>query len=172
MTCNLTVMMAVLLLTVDTSSAEERLTVLKDPADPSRFACDITYATFTTPKDWRPNKSGNNTYAILTRQNETYPDVTQMISIDIGKPIDSTAKAAAESFASKWKGTVVKDTIDVDGVEGYRVLIPSDKKSLRPTDCIVIMNRDRIFFLIGGAKEDKVFDSTLTELVKSWKWKK
>jgi hypothetical protein len=85
---------------------EQRLVVRKDPENPSRFVCNIKYATFTTPKGWRPNRSGGNAYVILTRSDETYPGVSAMISIDIGKPVEKTAKETAEAFAKLVYGLV------------------------------------------------------------------
>lgn len=54
----------------------DRLVVQQDPSDTSRFICDVKYATFKTPKGWQPNRSGKNTYAILSRANESYPNLT------------------------------------------------------------------------------------------------
>jgi len=71
---------------------DDRLVVKPDPDDSSRLICGVEFATFKTPKGWRPNRSGKETFAILTRADESYPNVTQMISIDIGKPRVPNAK--------------------------------------------------------------------------------
>lgn len=150
---------------------EERLTIRKDPNDPSRQSCDIIHATFTTPKAWVANKSDKNSYAILTRANETYPKVTQMITIDIGRPVAPTGKATAEAFAKTWNGKVSDVKVKVNGEEGIRVVIRPDGKTLRPVDCVVIVKDKRVFLLIGGAKKDGDTGKVLDELIKSWKWK-
>lgn len=167
----------VVLLTISLLSSyaygqEERLVVHKDPTDPSRFICDVKYATFTTPKGWQPNRSGGNTYAILLRSNETYPKVTQMISIDIFKPVEPTAKELAVAFAKRWNGRLGESSVKIDGEKGYRVTIPSDNKTMHPVDCIVAIKDARAFMLIGGAKENGDLGKALDDLVASWKWKK
>lgn len=149
----------------------DRLTVKSDPDDASRYICDIRFATFKTPKDWQPNSSDKQTYAILTRTDETYPNITQMISIDVGKPIAPTAALMAEAFAKKWSGSVVKVSLKVDGEDGFRVKVTPDKKEVRPTDCVVVIKDKRVFMLIGGSKEDDGLEKAINDLVASWKWK-
>ena len=151
---------------------EDRLVVRKDPADASRFICDVKYAAFTTPKGWEPNRSGGNTYAILSPSNEVYPKLTRMISIDIGKPAKPTSKEIAVAFAKTWNGRVADAAVKIDGEEGYRVTIRPDGKTLRPADCIVAIRDGRAFMLIGGAKEDGDIGKVLDELIAAWKWKK
>jgi len=151
---------------------EERLVVRKGSKDPSLFVCETKHATFNVPKDWQPNQSGGATYAILTKSNETYPKVSQMISIDIGKPSEPTAKKLAEAFAKKFNGSVGEVAIEIDGEKGWRVTIPTDKKSIRPVDCIVAFKDGRSFLLIGAAKEAGDLPKALDELVAGWKWKK
>jgi hypothetical protein len=150
---------------------EDRLIVRRDPNDASRYICDIRFATFKTPKNWRPNRSDKHTYAILTRANETYPNISQMISIDVGKPIEPTAALMAEAFAKQWNGNVVKDSLKVDGERGFRVKITPAKKEVRPTDCVVVIKGRRAFMLIGGAKENNGLEKAIDEIVASWKWK-
>ena len=153
------------------AQTDKRLDVKPDPTDPSRFQCDIGFATFTTPKSWRPNRSGKSTYAILTQESETYPNVSKMISIDVGKPVDPTAKAIAEAFAKTWKGSVQEKTVQVDGQTGYRIKCPPSPNKVQPIDCIVVLNDGRAVLLIAGAKKTGDTDEALNELVKSWKWK-
>ena len=162
---------AFLLLAACGYAQEQRLVVRRDPKQPSRFICDVKYATFTTPKGWQPNRSGGNTYAILTRSNEVYPKLSEMISIDIGKPVKQTAKETAAAFAKRWNGQVAETKVKIDGEEGYRVLIPLDHKTLRPTDCIVTMRNGRVFLLIGGTRKNEELGKVMDELVASWKWK-
>jgi hypothetical protein len=150
---------------------QDRLTVKGDPDDPSRYICDVKFATFKTPKGWRPNRSEKQTYAILTRSNETYPNVTQMISIDIGKPVAPTAALMADEFAKKWNGSVIKGSLKVDGEEGFRVKVTPNKKEVRPVDCVVVLKNKRVFMLIGGSKENKGLEKAIDDLVASWKWK-
>jgi hypothetical protein len=150
---------------------EDRLLVRSDPDEPSRFICDVKFATFKTPEGWRPNRSGKNAYAILTHVDEVYPDVSEMISIDIGKPVLPTAELMAEAFAKKWKGKVLKDPIKVDGEKGFRVTITPYKKEVRPIDCVVVVKDKRVFMLIGGAKEKNGLEKAIDDLVASWKWK-
>ena len=151
---------------------EERLVVRKHPKDPGLFVCETKFATFNTPKDWQPNQSGGATYAILTKSNETYPKVSQMISIDIGKPSEPTAQKLAEAFAKRFKGSVGEEAIEIDGEKGWRVTIPADKKSIRPVDCIVAFKDGRSFVFIGAAKEAGDLPKAIDELVAGWKWKK
>jgi len=151
---------------------DDRLVVKKDPSNASRFICDVKYATFKTPKGWRPNRSDKNTYAVLSRSNETYPNLTQMISIDIGKPVAPTAKAVADAFAKKWHGQVEESSLNIDGETGFRVTIPPDNKTVRPIDCVITMKRERVFMLIGAAKQNGELSNALDEIVASWKWKK
>lgn len=169
---------AVALLTVVSlaSSAigdDDRLKVHKDPEDPSRFICDVGHAMFTTPKGWRPNRSNGVTRAILSRSDETYPKLSRMISIDVGKPTKKTAKETAEAFARRWDGKVAERTVIVHGEQGYRVRIPADaanESKVTPRDCIVVMRNDQVFLLIGGAVEDVDVSKALDELVATWMW--
>ena len=131
----------------------DRLVVNVDPLDRSRFFCDVTYATFRTPKGWSPNRSGGNTYAILSRVGESYP-FTQMISIDIGKPVAPTTEATANAFAKKWNGQVAPISSKIDGETAFRVNIPPDHKTVRPIDCIIAIRDGRLFMLIGGARKN------------------
>jgi hypothetical protein len=153
------------------SGHDGKLVVHKDPLA-SQFTCDVKYATFQTPAGWRPNRSGGNTYAILSRTDESYPNLTQMISIDVGKPVEPTAKAMANAFAKKWNGRVAELSLTIDGVEGFRVTIPPDKKTVQPTDCMVTVREGRAFLLIGGAKEGGDVSRALDEVLASWRWKR
>ena len=157
-------------LTSQVDGQNDRLIVRKDPDNPSRFICDVKYATFRTPKGWQANRSGGNTYAILSRKGETYPKLSQMISIDIGKPVEQTAKETAEAFAKKWGGSVAKTIIKIDGINAYRVIIPPGNKTLRPTNCIIALRNGHVFLLIGGASKKGNLGGVLDELVGTWKW--
>jgi hypothetical protein len=150
---------------------EKRLDVKPDPKDPSRLQCDIGFATFTTPKLWKPNRSGKSTYAIPTPENEALPNISRMISIDVGKPVQPTAKAIAGAFAKTWKGSVQEQTIQVDGQPGYRIQCPPSPSKVQPVDCIVVVHEGRAVLLIGGAKKTGDTEEALNELVTSWKWK-
>lgn len=160
------------LLVCNVLAEDERLVVRQDPKDPSRFHCDIKYATFTTPEGWEPNRSGGNTYAALSSSSETSPDLTKLISIDVGKPAKPTAKQMAIAFAKQWKGQVAQDPLKLDGEEAYRVTIPPDNKTLRPAECIIAIQGGRAFLLIGGAKQEGALGKAMDELVDSWKWTK
>lgn len=172
MRCRLLLTLMFATLASCSSGQESRLTVKPDPQDASRFLCDVKFETFTTPKGWRPNRSDKNSYAILTKHNETYPKVSQMITIDIGKAVAPNAETLATSFAKTWGGTVDTETVKVDGETGYRVKVPSDGKSLRPIDCIAIVKEGRAFLLIAGATNADGLAQVLDDLVLSWKWKK
>ena len=155
------------------TAQDNKLSICNDPADASRFLCDVTYATFETPKGWVPNRSGKNTYAILSRANETYPYLTRMISIDIGKPVEPTTKAVAEAFANKWrKGQVEVLSLQIDGEVAFRVTVPPNNNTMQPVDCVIAMRDGVVFMLIGGAKANGDVSDALDEVVASWKWKK
>jgi hypothetical protein len=164
-------LITIAVLTCGVDRQKDRLVVRSDPDDPSRFICDVKFATFATPKGWRPNRSEKATYAILTRADEAYPDITEMISIDIGKPVLPTAELTAEAFAKKWKGKVLKEPVKIDGEKGIRVTVTANKKDVRPIDCVVVIKDKRAFMLIGGAKEKNGLEKAIDELVASWKWK-
>ncbi len=151
---------------------DDRLVVTRDPSDASRSVCDVQFATFRTPKDWTPNRSDGTTYAILTRSNETYPNLSQMISIDIGMPVDPTARASADGFAADWRGRVEDASLTLDGEMAFRVTIPPDNKTVRPIDAVVTMKDGRLFMVIGGARETGDVNAAIDEIVASWKWKK
>lgn len=168
---SITLFLLLSILCVAHAQNEKRLDVKPDPTDGSRFQCDIGFATFTTPKSWKPNRSGKSTYAILTQENESLPNISKMISIDVGKPIVPTAKAIAGAFAKTWKGSVQEQTIQVDGQPGYRIQCPPSPNKVQPVDCIVVVHEGRAVLLIGGAKKTGDTEEALNELVKSWKWK-
>lgn len=151
---------------------DDRLVVAKDPSDASRFLCDIKFATFRTPKGWTPNRSDKETYVILSRSNETYPNLSQMISIDVGKPVIPTARASADGFAANWRGRVEDASLSVDGEVAFRVTIPPDKKMVRPIDAVVTMRDGRLFMIMGGARETGDVNAAIDDIVASWKWKK
>ncbi|MFM8261564.1 MAG: hypothetical protein ACKN9S_04740 [Pirellula sp.] len=153
------------------AQTDRRLDVKPDPSDPSRFLCDIGFATFSTPKSWKPNRSGKSTYAILTPEAEALPKISKMISIDVGKPVEPSPEAIAEGFAKTWKGTVQKDAIQVDGEKGYRIVCPPDPNKVQPVECIVVFKDGRAVLLIAGAKKSGETDEAMKALVKSWKWK-
>jgi predicted Zn-dependent protease len=94
-----------------------------------------------------------------------------MISIDIGKAVTATAKSTAAALAKKWNGTVDDVPIKVDGEDGFRVKVTPSKKEVLPIDCVVVFKGERVFMLIGGAKEDSGLGKAIDEVVKSWKWK-
>ncbi|MFN6139668.1 MAG: hypothetical protein ACK480_14355 [Planctomycetota bacterium] len=171
--CRIFIAIFFLLSSVDLTQAQtdRRLDVKPDPSDPSRFLCDIGFATFTTPKSWKPNRSGKSTYAILTPEADAYPKISKMISIDVGKPVDPSPEAIAQGFAKTWKGAVQKETIQVDGEKGYRIVCPPDPNKVQPIDCVVVLKDGRAVLLIAGAKKSGETDDAMNELVKSWKWK-
>jgi len=171
MRCILIALIATAVFPCYTYGQEDRLVVKKDLDDPSRYICDVKFASFKTPSDWRPNSSDKNTYVILTHVDETYPNVTEMISVDIGKPVAPTAKLTAIAFAKTWKGRVLDDKISVDGEEAYRVRVAPTNKDIRPVDCVVVVKGRRVFMLIGGAKEIGGIERSIDEIVTSWKWK-
>jgi hypothetical protein len=168
---SLLIALIVAVLSTNALGKDDRLVVQKDPSDPSRWICDVKYATFKTPKGWQPNRSDKPSSAILSQASESYPNLTQMISVDIGRPGVPTTKATADAFAKKWNGQVDKVPLKVDGETAFRVTIPPDKKTVRPIDCIIAMKAGRLFMLIGGAKEKGDVSKALDELVASWKWK-
>jgi hypothetical protein len=169
--CPLLAFLALVLLGVPACGQEGRLTLRKNEADPSRWDCDVMIATFTTPKNWQPNTSTKNTYAILSRGTERHPNLTCMISIDIGKPKLATAKASAEDFAEEWKGRVLEKPLKLDGEPAYRVMIPPDGKTLRPVECVIAYHGGKIVLLIGGTKELAGLHDVMEELAATWKWK-
>ena len=150
---------------------EGRLLVTKNAADPSRWDCDVTIATLTTPKSWQPIPSGKNTYALLTRESEKHPNLTSVISIDLGKPKLPTAKASADDFAKEWKGRVEAQPLKLDGEPAHRITIPPDGKTLRPVECVVAYHGGRSVLVIGGTKEMAGLHEEIEELVATWKWK-
>lgn len=149
----------------------QRLIVKSDPDGGSQYRCDIHYATFKTPKNWRPNHSDKNTYAILSSVDECFPRLTRMISIDIGKPAETTARLTAEIFAKEWNGKVLEESVEVDGETGYRVQAVPNGKDVRPIDCIIVFKDDSAFMIIGGAKEASALGEAMDELIATWKWK-
>lgn len=146
--------------------------VRRAPNDPTRYLCDIGFATFTTPKGWSPNRSDKPTYAILTHEGETYPQITKMISIDAGKPVSPTSKGMADALAKKWKGKVMGEIIELGGESAYRINCKPNPNRIQPIDCIVVVKDERVLMLIAGAKDLGEIDVALTELAASWKWKK
>jgi hypothetical protein len=160
------------LLPLSVYGQEDRHVIKRDPDDATRYICDVKFATFKTPQNWRPNRSDKQTYAILTRADESSPDVTEMISIDIGKPVVRTAKLMAEALAKKWNGSVVQKPLKVDGEEAFRVKMAPDSKNVRPIDCVVVLKDGQVFMLIGGGKSDKGLAEAIDEVVASWKWKR
>jgi hypothetical protein len=168
----LLVSLAITLLLGCGQGQEDRFSLSKDSSGGAPLACDVKFATFNIPKGWQANRSDKNTYVILSRLNESYPNITQMISIDIGKPVTLTAKASADAFAAKWSGRVEEASLNVDGESGLRVTIPPDKKTVRPIDCVITMHGERVFMLIGGAKDNGEIHTAIDEIVASWIWKK
>ncbi len=150
----------------------DRLVVTRDPSDASRFVCDVKFATFRTPKGWTPNRSDGTAYAILSRSNETYPNLSQMVSIEIGTPVDPTARGSAEGFAADWRGRVEDASLTLDGETAFRVTIPPDNKTVRPVDCVAAMKSGRLFLIIGGARETGDVNAAIDDIVASWKWKR
>ncbi len=151
---------------------DDRLAVTKDPSDASRFLCDVTFATFRTPKGWAPNSSDGTTCAILSRSDEVYPNLSRMITIDIGKSVDPTAKVSADAFAAEWGGRVEDASLTVDGETAFRVTIPPDKRTVRPIDAVVMSKDGQLFMIIGGAMETGDVNAAIDDIVASWKWKK
>lgn len=150
----------------------ESLSIKKSASDPKRFDCDIGFATFTTPKGWSINRSDKPTYAILTPEGETHPKLTKMITIDAGKPTAKGPKATAEAMAKQFNGKVLDETLKVDGVEAYYVKCQADPKQLKPVECVVIANNDKVVMFIAGATKADAAETAIKELVASWKWKK
>jgi acyl carrier protein len=153
------------------AGSDERLRVTKDPSDASRLICDVKFATFTTPSGWTANESDKNSYAVLSLSREKYPNLTRMISVDIGKPVEATTEANAISFAKQWGGTVQDASLSVGGEPALRVVIPPDGKSLRPIDCVLTVRNGRLFMIIAGATQNDGISSALDEIIGSWKWK-
>ncbi len=153
------------------SAQDDRLSVTTDPLDKSTLVCDIKYARFKVPKNWNPNRGTGKTYAVLTIQGETYPNVSRMLMVDVGKPTESNAKLTAEAFARMWKGTLQKETVRIDKEEGFRVNIPPTHKELQPVDCVIVFHRERVFILMGGGKTADGLSKTLDEVIASWTWK-
>ncbi len=168
----LLIMLAILVQLGCARRQDGRLVVTRDPSDASRFVCDVQFATFKTPKGWAPNRSDGTAYAILSRSNETYPNLSRMISIDIGKPVDPTARASAEGFAADWHGRVEDASLTLDGETAFRVIIPPDNKTVWPIDAIATRKDGRLFLIIGGARETGDVNAAIDDLVASWKWKK
>jgi hypothetical protein len=156
---------------VPADGQEGRLLVKQNAADPSRQDCDVTIATFTTPKNWQAHPSDKNTYALLTRASEQHPNLTSMITIDLGKPKLPTAKASADDFAKEWKGRVDEKPLKLDGEVAYRVTIPPDGKTLRPVECVVAYRAGRLVLVIGGTNEMAGVHAEIEEVVGTWKWK-
>jgi hypothetical protein len=150
---------------------DDRFSVTKDPSDPSRVVCDVNFATFAVPKGWTANRSNKNTYALLTRSNESHPNLSQAISIDIGKPVEPSAQATAEAFATEWHGRLEDATLSVDGETGFRVIVAPDNENVKPIDCVVAMKNGRAFLIIAGAKESGEANAAVDQIVASWKWK-
>lgn len=48
----------------------------------------------------------------------------------------------------------------------------SDPKQLKPVECVVIANNDKVVMFIAGAKKEDAAETAIKELVASWKWKK
>ena len=155
----------------DDAGTDERLRVTKAPADASRLVCDVKFATFTTPIGWTANRSDKNSYAVLSLSDEKYPNLTRMISVDIGKPVEATTEANAISFAKQWGGKVQDASLALDGEPALRVVISPDGKSLRPIDCVLTVRNGRLFMIIAGAMRNDEISSALDELINSWKWK-
>lgn len=150
---------------------DARLTVEQVPDDAGRYTCDIKFATFKTPVGWQAHRSDKNTYAILTVANEAPAQRTRMISIDIGKPVEPTARKLAEAFAKDWNGHVEDEVLELDGELAYRVVAEPDKSKIEPIDCVVAIRDGRAFLLIAGAKQKEYVSQAIDELVASWKWK-
>lgn len=146
--------------------------VKRAPNDPTRYVCDIGFATFMTPKGWNPNRSDKPTYAILTHEGEAYPRITKMISIDAGKPVVPTSKGMADALAKKWNGKVLDKTIELGGESAYRVNCEPNPNRIQPIDCIVVVKDGRVLMLMGGARKAGETAVALTELAASWEWKK
>lgn len=151
---------------------DDRLLVKKDPTDSKRLICELKYATFKVPEGWNPNQSGGKTQCILTKGSETHPNLTQMISIDIGKPSDPSVKELSKSLAKMWGGKISETPVTVDGQEGYKVTILPSEKKVQPTNAIVVIKESRVFMLIGAAKSDAKLEPVLEQLLLDWKWKK
>jgi hypothetical protein len=151
---------------------DDRLTVIHDSGDKSTLICDVRYAKFKVPKTWQPNSSTGKTYAILTKQSESYPNVSQLIKIDIGKPADTNAKLAAERFAKMWKGKVLSETVTIDKEKGFRIRIPPSQKDLQPIDCVVVFHAERAFLLMAGGNVSDGLSQALDEVIASWTWKR
>lgn len=164
--------MSVLVSGVALAQQGESLSIKKSASDPKRFECDIGFATFTTPKGWSVNRSDKPTYAILTPEGEAHPKLTKMITIDAGKPTAKGPKATAEAMAKQFNGKVLDETLKVDGVEAHHVKCQADPKQLKPVECVVIANNDKVVMFIAGATKEDAAETAIKELVASWKWKK
>jgi hypothetical protein len=168
---NALIMILLVSSSVQVSGQDDRLKVTYDPLDKSTLICDIKYAKFKVPKNWRPNRGTGKTYAILTIQGEAYPNVSQMIMFDVGKPSEADAKSTAEAFAKLWKGKLHKETVRIDKEEGFRVNIPPTQKETQPVDCVIVFHRERAFMIMAGGKTDEGLSKTLDEVIASWVWK-
>lgn len=147
------------------------LVITRDSEDKSRYRCDLGFATFTTPKDWNPNRSNRQTYVILTHKDENPPKNTKMISIDGGKPTKPTSKEMAQEFAKKWKGSILGKTVSLDGEEAYRVQCEPNAEKSQPVDCVVIVKDNRLLLIIAGATKKGEVEKAVDDLIATWKWK-
>jgi hypothetical protein len=77
--------------------------VTRDSEDKTRYRCDLGFATFTTPKDWNPNRSNRQTYVIIVKDNRLL-----LIIAGATKKVE-VEKAVDDLLATwKWKSTEEK----------------------------------------------------------------
>ena len=132
---------------------------------------DIGIATFATPQGWQPLRSDGSTAIIIGRPNATPANSEEMITIDVGAPIENTVQKSAIAVASKFSGRSSKMDLVIDGEEAYQVVIPPDYKKLKPRHCIVVHHGDRVLYIFGGSKSTNDIWSPVMEIARSLKWK-
>jgi hypothetical protein len=136
-----------------------------------RIVNDIGFARLPTPDGWTPNRSGGATSVVFIREDANRAKPEEVISIESGKPIESSVRASADAFAAKFAGSVAELPFDIDGESAFRVVIPQKLDQLFPRQCIVVHHGDKVCFVIGASKSENEIGPVLDGIAKSWKWK-
>lgn len=92
------------------------------------------------------------------------------ILVDVGHPTLPSPEAVAEGFAEMWGGTVVPDTVDVDGEKALRVQIPPHGDSLSPRRAIVVFHEGKLYLIMAGAVGPMDVSDALEHVRATWKW--